>query len=67
MISPVKTVINMRREIKEALHLDSSNKRTGDNFIRLRPGEQQGEEVMSFLGMPIHECDGLLINEARVV
>jgi hypothetical protein len=67
MLSPGKTVIYMNKEVKTALHLDSGNKRTGDNFIRLRQGEQEGEEMMSFLGIPIRECDGILNSEARVV
>jgi hypothetical protein len=67
MISPGKTVIYMNREVKQALHLDSSNKRVGDNFIRLNQGQQEGQEMMSFLEMPIVECDGILLNEAVVV
>jgi len=37
-----------------------------DNFVRLTPMEIQGEEVMTWRGIPIRETDALVTNEALV-
>ena len=65
--APERTVIYMNRDVLEALDAISTNSAAGDNFIRLRPMEIEGKEVMSYRGIPIRETDALLNTEARVV
>lgn len=66
-ISPGRTVIYMNRTLLEALDAESTNGRSGvDNFVRLTPMEIQGEEVMTWRGMPIRETDALLNTETLV-
>lgn len=65
--SPGRTVIYMNRTLYEALDAESVNRPGGtDNFIRLTPMEIQGEEVMSWRGMPIRRDDTLLNTETLV-
>ncbi|WP_327195851.1 major capsid protein [Novosphingobium capsulatum] len=66
-ISPGRTVIYMNKTMLEALDAESTNGRSGvDNFVRLTPMEIQGEEVMTWRGMPIRETDALLNTETLV-
>jgi hypothetical protein len=66
-VSPGRTVIYMNRVLLEALDAETSNGRSGvDNFVRLTPMEIQGEEVMTWRGIPIRETDALVTNEALV-
>jgi len=66
-ISPGRTVIYMNKTALEALDAESTNGRSGvDNFVRLQPMEIQGEEVMTWRGMPIRETDALLPTETVV-
>lgn len=67
IIGATRTVIYMNRTILEALDAEGSNAGSADNFIRLRPMEIQGEEVMTWRGIPIRDTDNLLNTEARVV
>jgi len=65
--SPGRTVIYMNRTMYEALDAESTNRPGGtDNFIRLTPMEIQGEEVMSWRGMPIRRTDALTSAETLV-
>ncbi|WP_179504352.1 MULTISPECIES: major capsid protein [unclassified Sphingomonas] len=66
-VSPGRTVIYMNKTMLEALDAESTNGRSGvDNFVRLTPMEIQGEEVMTWRGMPIRETDALLNTETLV-
>lgn len=62
-----RTMIYCNRDVLEALDAAGTNAGASDNFVRLRPMELQGEEVLSYRGMPIRETDALLNTEARVV
>jgi hypothetical protein len=59
--------IYCNRDVMEALDALSTNAGSSDSFIRLKPMEIQGEEVLSYRGIPIRETDALLNTEARVV
>lgn len=61
-----RTVIYMNRTMLEVLDRLATNKGASDNFIRLRPMEIQGEEVLSWRGVPIRETDAILNTEALV-
>ena len=61
-----RTVIYMNRTMLEVLDRLATNKGSSDNFIRLRPMEIQGQEVMSWRGIPIRETDALLNTEAAI-
>lgn len=61
------TVMYCNRDVLEALDALGSNGGASDNFIRLKPMEVQGQEVMSYRGIPIYETDALLNTEAQVV
>lgn len=66
-VSPGRTALYMNKTMLEALDAEGSNARPGtDNFVRLRPMEIQGEEVMTWRGMPIREDDTLINAETRV-
>lgn len=68
MVSQGRTVIYMNRTVLEALDAEATNGRGGstDNFIRLVPKEIQGEEVMTWRGIPIRDTDSILNTEAAV-
>ena len=60
-----KPAIYCNTTIKEYLHMQAIR---GNNAnVALRLSEVQGEEVLSFLGIPIRESDALLNTEATVV
>lgn len=61
-----KSCIYMNTTALEALDALATNAGASDNFVRLRPMEIQGEEVMSYRGIPIRETDALLETEALV-
>lgn len=61
-----RTVIYMNRDMLEALDALATNRGTTDNFVRLATMEVQGQEVMSYRGMPIRETDALINAEALV-
>ena len=60
------TVIYANRDVLEALDGLASNAGSSDNFTRLRPGEVEGKEVMTYRGIPIRETDALLNTEAQI-
>jgi len=62
-----RTVIYMNRDVLAYLDQLGRNAGSSDNFIRLRPMEVAGEEIMTYRGIPIRETDALLNTEARVV
>jgi len=61
--------IYCNRDVLEALDALATNTGSSgsDNFIRLKPSEIQGKEVLTYRGIPIRESDALLNTEARVV
>lgn len=60
------TVIYANRDALEALDGLATNGGSSDNFTRLRPGEIEGKEVMTYRGIPIRETDALLNTEAQI-
>lgn len=62
-----KLCIYCNRDVLEALDALATNAGASDSFIRLKPMEIQGEEVMTYRGIPIREVDAVLNTEARVV
>lgn len=68
MVSQGRTVIYMNRTILEALDAEATNGRGGttDNFVRLVPREIQGEEILTWRGIPIRDTDSILNTEAAV-
>ncbi len=61
-----RTVIYMNRTMLEALDAESTNAGSSDNFVRLTPREIQGEEVLTWRGIPIRDTDALLNTETLV-
>jgi hypothetical protein len=59
--------IYCNRDMLEVLDLLSTNAGASDSFVRLKPMEIQGKEVMTYRGIPIRETDALLNTEAQVV
>lgn len=62
-----KMAIYCNRDVLEALDALATNAGGSDNFVRLKPMEIEGKEVMTYRGIPIRESDALLNTEARVV
>lgn len=65
--NPGRVAIYCNRDVLEALDGLATNDGSSDNFTRLRVGEIEGKEVMTYRGIPIRETDSLLNTEARVV
>lgn len=62
-----KICIYCNRDVLEALDALATNAGASDNFVRLKPMEIEGKEVMTYRGIPIRETDAILNTEARVV
>lgn len=62
-----KMAIYCNRDVLEALDALATNAGTTDSFVRLKHTEIQGEEVLTYRGIPIRESDAILNNEARVI
>ena len=62
-----KLAIYCNRDVMEALDTLAGNAGASDNFVRLSRKDVEGEEVISYRGIPIRETDALLNTEARVV
>lgn len=58
--------IYCNRDVLEALDALATNGGASDAYIRLRPMEIQGKEVLTYRGIPIRETDALLNTEAVV-
>lgn len=65
--APGRIAIYCNTDVLEALDAIGTNSDATDNFIRLRPTEIQGKEVMSYRNIPLRETDAILNTEARVV
>lgn len=61
-----KLAIYCNRDVLEALDALATNAGASDSFIRLRPMEIEGKEVMTYRGIPIRETDALINTEALV-
>lgn len=59
--------IYCNRDVLEALDAIGTNAGASDNFTRLKPMEIQGQEVLTYRGIPIRETDAIINTEARVV
>lgn len=62
-----KIAIYCNRDVLEALDALATNAGASDNFVRLKPMEIEGKEVMTYRGIPIRETDAIINTEARVV
>jgi len=62
-----RQAIYCNRDVLEALDALSTNGGAADSFVRLKPAEIEGQEVMTYRGIPIRETDAILNTEARVV
>lgn len=58
--------IYCNRDVLEALDALGTNAGASDSFIRLKPMEIQGKEVMTYRGIPIREIDALINTEELV-
>ena len=61
-----KTCIYCNRDVLEALDALAVNAGASDNFVRLKPMEIEGKEVMTYRGIPIRETDAIVNTEAQV-
>ena len=61
-----KLAIYCNRDVLEALDTLAHNAGASDNFIRLKPMEIEGKEVLTYRGIPIRETDSLINTEAQV-
>lgn len=61
-----KLAIYCNRDVLEALDALATNAGASDNFVRLKPMEIEGKEVMTYRGIPIRETDAILNTEAQV-
>ncbi len=62
-----RQAIYCNTDVLEALDALATNAGASDSFIRLKPMEIEGKEVLTYRGIPIRETDALLNTEARVV
>lgn len=62
-----RIAIYMNRDVLAALDAENVNRSAADNFVRLTPKDVEGQEVMTWRGIPIRETDAILNTEARVV
>jgi hypothetical protein len=62
-----KMAIYCNRDTMEALDALAFNAGNADNFIRLKAMQIEGQEVLTYRGIPIRETDAILNNEAKVV
>lgn len=58
--------IYCNRDVLEALDALSTNAGSNDVFVRLKPEEIEGREVLTYRGIPIRETDAILNTEAVV-
>lgn len=61
-----KISIYCNRDVLESLDALATNAGASDNFVRLKPIEVEGKEVMTYRGIPIRETDALVNTEAQV-
>lgn len=61
-----RPAIYCNRDVLEALDRENTNAGASDNYIRLRPMEIEGKEVLSYRGIPVRETDAIVNTEAQV-
>jgi hypothetical protein len=61
-----KIAIYCNRDVLEALDALATNAGASDSYVRLKPMEIEGEEVMTYRGIPIRETDAIINTEAVV-
>jgi hypothetical protein len=63
-----KMAIYANSDVLEALDADTTpTTSTTASFVRLKPAEVDGKEVMSYRGIPVRQVDALVNTEARVI
>lgn len=62
-----KICIYCNRDVLEALDALATNAGASDNFVRLQRSEVEGQEVLTYRGIPIKETDAIVNTEERVV
>jgi hypothetical protein len=62
-----RLAIYCNRDVMEALDALGTNSGGNDVFVRLKPEEIQGKQVLTYRGIPVRECDAILNTESRVV
>jgi hypothetical protein len=63
-----KMAIYCNSDVLEALDADTTpTTSTTASFVRLRPTEVDGKEVMSYRGIPVRQVDALVNTESRVI
>lgn len=65
--NPGRVAIYCNRDVLQALDALATNAGAADNFTRLKYGEIEGKEVLTYRGIPIRETDAILNTETRVV
>jgi hypothetical protein len=58
--------IYCNRDVLETLDALATNAGSSDSFVRLKPMEIEGKEVMTYRGIPIRETDALINTEDQV-
>lgn len=67
-ISGGKLAIYCNSDVLEALDADTTpTTSTSASFVRLKPTEVDGKEVMAYRGIPVRQVDALVNTEARVI
>jgi hypothetical protein len=61
-----RTVVYCNKDMFEALDALGVNAGGSDNFVRLRPREIEGKEVMTYRGVPIRQVDQIVGTESRI-
>lgn len=61
-----KQVIYCNADVLQSLDALATNDGNGDNFVRLSPDQVEGEEILSYRGIPIREASALKTSEAQV-
>ena len=54
-------------DVLEALDALATNAGASDSFVRLKPMEIEGKEVLTYRGIPLRETDAIINTEERVV
>lgn len=63
-----RMAIYCNADVLEALDADTTpTTSTTASFVRLKPTEVDGKEVMAYRGIPVRQCDALVNTEARVI
>lgn len=61
-----RQVIYCNSDVLQSLDALATNNGNSDNFVRLTPDQVEGEEILTYRGIPIHETDALVNSEERV-